>query len=76
MLSSLFTIAKKSAPACWRELQNAPAFVLKISKVAKPANNRLKLAARGRSEVAWSQNSRSAADAERSAAERKHENHI
>jgi hypothetical protein len=48
MLSSLFTIAKKSAPACWRELQNAPVFVLKISKVAKPANNRLKLAARGR----------------------------
>ena len=34
-------------PACWRELQNAPAFVLKISKVAKPANYRLKLATSG-----------------------------
>ncbi len=33
MLSSLFTIAKKSVPACWRESQSAPAFVLKISKV-------------------------------------------
>ena len=49
MLSSPFTTAKKLAPACSRESRSAPASVPKISKVTKPANNRLKLAARGRS---------------------------
>jgi hypothetical protein len=49
MLSSPFTTAKKLAPVCSRELRSGPASVPKIFKVTKPANNRLKLTARGRS---------------------------
>ena len=49
MLSSPFTTAKKSALACSRESRSAPGSAPKISKDTKPANNRLKLAVRGRS---------------------------
>ncbi len=61
MWSSPSTIAKKSAPACSREFRSAPAFVPKISRVAKPANNRLKLAARGKSEAESLRRTRTAA---------------
>jgi hypothetical protein len=49
MLSSPFMIAKRLAPACSRESPSAQVFVPNISKVTKPANNRLKLTARGKS---------------------------
>jgi len=65
MLSSPFTTAKNWAPACWRGSRNERVSVPKISRVTKPANNRLKLPARGRPVRAWRLRARAAAYPER-----------